>query len=71
MESHWVYELYLEAGPMPKSSWPTQNQPNGSFENFLSYFALLGHFVLFYWFCLFLFFYVYFFYCLFFVCFMN
>lgn len=27
---------------MPESSWPTQNQPNGIFENFLSYFALLG-----------------------------
>lgn len=35
-KSHWVYKLYLRAGPSSSSRQPTQNKFNGIFRDFFS-----------------------------------
>ncbi|MGE9641280.1 hypothetical protein ACQP3J_30045, partial [Escherichia coli] len=42
----WYYQSYFRAGPMPGSSWPTQNEFKGIFVDFWSHFIVLALFVL-------------------------
>lgn len=43
MKFHWVSQPHFKAGPMTRSSWPTQNKFTGIFVDLFSYFVLFGH----------------------------